>query len=297
MGDFLLRHRAGYCQHFAAALALMCQYSGIPARVVNGYRVGPAEAVGRFYLVRQKHAHSWVEVYLPGRDWVVFDPTPAGEQQSGLARAWWQGLTTYWDYVQFQWAHRVVSYDSDARSSLLGRFQAWLQRPTRDEETIIGAIWAFVRELFGRRLTLTSGERLIYWVFALLVLALVILTGYVVWALSSSLVVRVARARTARAVLDHRGREAAFYEKFCRRLEGLGLRRRVGQTPAEFARSLADSIQLMSEAPELIGAYYEVAFGGRRLPEPRKARIEAFLERLRHADRTRLTPATSEARG
>jgi transglutaminase-like putative cysteine protease len=75
--DFLLRTRAGHCQQFAGAAALLLRLAGVPARVVAGFATGTRTAPGR-YTVRDLDAHDWIEVYFEGYGWVPFNPTPPG---------------------------------------------------------------------------------------------------------------------------------------------------------------------------------------------------------------------------
>lgn len=72
---FLFETRAGYCQHFAGAMALLLRYNGIPARVAVGFTTGE-EVAQDVYMVTTNNAHAWVEVYFPTIGWVAFDPTP-----------------------------------------------------------------------------------------------------------------------------------------------------------------------------------------------------------------------------
>jgi protein-glutamine gamma-glutamyltransferase len=74
--DFLLRDRAGDCQHFAGAAALLLRLAGVPSRVVVGFATGAPGPDGR-YNVRDVDAHAWIEVYFQGIGWVAFNPTPA----------------------------------------------------------------------------------------------------------------------------------------------------------------------------------------------------------------------------
>ncbi|MBD0282423.1 MAG: transglutaminase domain-containing protein [Thermoleophilaceae bacterium] len=91
--DFLFRERAGYCQQFSGAMALMLRMIGIPARVAAGFSPGSFNRDTGEYRVRDLDAHSWVEVYFNGIGWVPFDPTPpiaatdsrAGEIATGRA--------------------------------------------------------------------------------------------------------------------------------------------------------------------------------------------------------------------
>lgn len=74
-----LEQRRGFCEQFAATFAAMARSVGIPARVVVGFSPGDADGSGNF-TVREKQAHSWVEVYLSNFGWLTVEPTPAGNQ-------------------------------------------------------------------------------------------------------------------------------------------------------------------------------------------------------------------------
>src|SRR4030095_7221210 len=74
--DFLFVRRAGNCEYFAAALAVMLRSLQIPARVVNGFQRGEWNPYGGYFMVRLRDAHSWVEVFVDGAGWLTFDPSP-----------------------------------------------------------------------------------------------------------------------------------------------------------------------------------------------------------------------------
>ena len=76
---FLLSVREGYCEQFAAAMAVMARVVGIPSRVAVGFTPGVPRD-GRFE-VGSKDAHAWPELYFPGAGWVRFEPTPRGDGQ------------------------------------------------------------------------------------------------------------------------------------------------------------------------------------------------------------------------
>ena len=59
-------------------MAVMLRTLGIPSRVVNGFQRGEWNPYGRYFMVRLRDAHSWVEAYIQGRGWMTFDPTPPG---------------------------------------------------------------------------------------------------------------------------------------------------------------------------------------------------------------------------
>ncbi|HWQ09602.1 MAG TPA: DUF3488 and transglutaminase-like domain-containing protein, partial [Holophaga sp.] len=109
--DFLERTRAGHCEYFASALALMLRYRGVPARVVNGYRLGPWIAEGGYWIVTQNEAHSWVEYYDEADGtWRVADPTPAAPPGGLAADTFWAAFQRWTDAVRFRWDRHVVRF-------------------------------------------------------------------------------------------------------------------------------------------------------------------------------------------
>jgi transglutaminase-like putative cysteine protease len=105
---FLFDYRKGFCNYYASAEVILLRSLGIPARMAVGFAQGerkihpieeqvPGGIVPGFtneqisdiatYVVRQKDAHAWPEVYFPGRGWVIFEPTvsqPILNRPSGL---------------------------------------------------------------------------------------------------------------------------------------------------------------------------------------------------------------------
>ncbi len=69
-----LTDRIGYCEQFAATMALMARSVGIPARVVVGFTQGAQE--GNQWVVRGTDAHAWPELWMGSAGWVRFEPTP-----------------------------------------------------------------------------------------------------------------------------------------------------------------------------------------------------------------------------
>ncbi|MGH3446417.1 MAG: transglutaminaseTgpA domain-containing protein [Nocardioidaceae bacterium] len=70
-----LKDRRGYCQQFAATMAMMARTLGIPSRVVVGF-LRPTKKHGDVYTFTSHSAHSWPELYFAGVGWVRFEPTP-----------------------------------------------------------------------------------------------------------------------------------------------------------------------------------------------------------------------------
>lgn len=74
------RQRRGVCQDFAHILLSILRTAGLPARYVCGYietdPPRPRPGGGRISrLIGSVATHAWVEVLVPGMQWVALDPT------------------------------------------------------------------------------------------------------------------------------------------------------------------------------------------------------------------------------
>ncbi|GAA2584894.1 DUF3488 and transglutaminase-like domain-containing protein [Winogradskya consettensis] len=85
--DNFLKSKSGYCQQYAASLAWMVREAGIPARVAFGFTKGDTRD-GKAYVLTNRNAHAWTEVYLDGFGWIPFDATPAASVAGSSRSAW-----------------------------------------------------------------------------------------------------------------------------------------------------------------------------------------------------------------
>ena len=74
--------RRGFCEQFAATMAVMARLEGIPARVDVGFTPGAQVGTTSSYLVTTADAHAWPELYFPGAGWLRFEPTPRTDGQA-----------------------------------------------------------------------------------------------------------------------------------------------------------------------------------------------------------------------
>lgn len=112
---FLFESRAGHCEYFATALAVMLRSVGLPARVVNGFAGGELNALGGWVLIRQQDAHSWVELNLGPQGWVTLDPTPADESLARASAPW----TQVGDLLRSTWTGTVLEFGLDDQLAAL----------------------------------------------------------------------------------------------------------------------------------------------------------------------------------
>ncbi|RNL65010.1 transglutaminase domain-containing protein [Nocardioides marmoriginsengisoli] len=84
---FITTEKSGYCEQFAAAMAVMARALDIPARVVVGF-LNPSVRFtgGKTYRYTTDDLHAWPEIYFSGAGWVRFEPTPSS--RTGTAPSW-----------------------------------------------------------------------------------------------------------------------------------------------------------------------------------------------------------------
>lgn len=129
---FLFERRAGHCEYFSTALAVLLRSVGIPARNVNGFLGGEWNEFGRYIAVTQNEAHSWVEVWFDELGWVQFDATPAGAARA-LARddPFFGSFRFVFDGLQHRWNKWVVDYNLTKQLELFGRVSDLFSRDGR----------------------------------------------------------------------------------------------------------------------------------------------------------------------
>ena len=72
------RFKRGFCQYYAATMAVLLRDLGIPTRMAQGFLPGARDPNTGVERILNSNAHAWVEVYFPTYGWVTFDPTGGG---------------------------------------------------------------------------------------------------------------------------------------------------------------------------------------------------------------------------
>ena len=105
---FLFQRKEGHCEYFASAMVILLRSAGVPARLVNGFVGVEWNEWGNYLIIRQNHAHSWVEVFLPGKGWTVYDPTPPDPALVSMSPL--NPLAKSLDYLRMSWQRYIIRY-------------------------------------------------------------------------------------------------------------------------------------------------------------------------------------------
>jgi len=210
LASFLFEVRAGHCEYFATAAAVLLRAGGIPARLATGYFGGRYIANGGYYAVREGDAHAWVEVWVRGAGWVTMDPTPPSMRPAAIGGAY-ERLRLWMDGLGQTWRRAVVDYDLATQVRGMRSMASALR----------GGPFQGVRMPKPRMPSGPEGPVLAAAVAIVAVLA----------------IARRRRRRTQRDRLDESQRlAAALWKELARTLERRGLERRLSRTPLETVR-------------------------------------------------------------
>lgn len=263
---FLFERKAGHCEYFASAMAVMLRTIGIPSRVVTGFQSGIYNPISGWQVIRASDAHSWVEAYLPRRGWTTFDPTPP--DPNGARVGLGTKLALYMDAAETFWQEWVLNYDLDHQLVLATR----VQQSSRSA-TWFDSISAFFTAVHKRASQLV--QRYGVPVAAILIFsALAIIYGP---ALKKMLDLRRRLKRVQRGQVEQSD-ASLLYSRMLKILERKGIEKPAWVTANEFVRLMPAS-ELTPIIEDLTILYHELRFGGRREAGPRMLALIEQLER------------------
>ncbi|HEV3436129.1 MAG TPA: transglutaminase domain-containing protein, partial [Gemmata sp.] len=251
--EFLFHTRAGHCERFASALALMLRSEGIPAVMVLGFKgCEPTEEPGK-YVVREAHAHAWVAALIQefgpptGTNqlvsrWRSLDPTPSGSiaEESNTGSVWTQPAVSW---LRSHFRTYISEYTGEERRRALAEL---ITQATRIE---------------------------IFAIAVALVAAAVLLRG----------LLRHRKKQPTSRASPH----AEWFARLVSTLSSGGFKPTPGETPLEFATRAAIALRKntatveVAEVPlDWVETYYESRFGDKPFPQDRRATLESRLEAL-----------------
>lgn len=238
--DFLFGERVGFCEHFAASFAVLARLAGIPSRVVTGFQGAEYNSFGSFFVVRDKQAHAWNEVYLSSKGWTRVDITDL------VAPARIRGGALYnkqSDSLLFPKKLGFIERGIMAWDAMNNRFNLMLMNYNLENQV------ALVEQFSLSKIGLTSVSRVF---FAILALFLIIF-----WRLS--LGNKITHDDTAKG-----------YLLLNQKLQKLGVQRASYEGPNDLRKSLLKLSQPPTKVLDLLDRYIVLRFGSNASPRDAK---------------------------
>ena len=279
LADFLFNVRDGHCEYFATAMAVMLRTQGVATRIVNGFSEGEYNETADVFVVRQKNAHSWVEVYFPGEDvWVPFDPTPfagqsLGSDSVGIAAKFGK----YLEAIETFWIQYFVAFDNQEQRSLFASVKKSVIEYQSKSSGVVNQLldrfsdwWTDIRGDKGIQTSVLAAIRgLLYLTAAFIGLLLL------VWLYRKVVRLQVWRRIWDRLFASGSTTIVEFYVRMQTVLTAKGFTREPHQTPLEFAFAVG-----MPEAISITEKYNRVRFGEKHMTKSEYSSIENWLEQL-----------------
>lgn len=240
--QFLFDTKRGYCDNFSTSMVVMLRSLDIPARWVKGFNEGieltDANGVATdVYQITNNNAHSWVEAYMPGVGWMLFEPTI--------------GFT----------GSSQIDFDLEIESS--NPEEQELPEPPEpaeleEEETPAPAAEESGGPGFGERLTDFVTQNRIFLIIgaaALILLGIILFKRRQKWL--PKLLVPYYRRKNGNQTFER------AYLRLLKQLDLYGIKREDGQTLMAYARYI-DSFFGTSEMTRLTSSYERSVYGGQQ---------------------------------
>lgn len=271
--DFVLNRKAGHCEYFASALALMLRSVNVHSRVITGFKGGISKPPDPTLTVLQRNAHAWVEAYVGGR-WVTLDPTPGiGDQQlSESDLSLWE---TGRRLISDTWSNYVVNMTIEDQNGVAVPVMESFRRRLNDG-TFPEIVKWIVQVILTPRLWLSWEGGAVLLIIGGVLLSIRFI-AYLVKRVGGKILVTLTSGETARSS------GVDFYEKFLGLMARRGLRPYPWQTQREFASVSLNQVpvpQPAGLAGLIARCFYQVRFGGEALSESTKEEVTAKLDQL-----------------
>jgi hypothetical protein len=292
--DFIFRRRAGHCQYFASALALMLRSVGIPTRLAAGFKGGEELPNGELN-VEKRFAHVWVEAWVGNRKWVTYDATPEEARAEGISAVGSKRniFTSITAKLAGIWESNVLDISYERQNDLIYEpLRELLRSVVQSVRDFWNSPWASV---IGIAAMIADPRN---WLTVPGGLTLATLVGLLVLLRRKSSWFRFQWRKKALQSDDGQRSRIEFYERFVRLMKRQGRQRGLSQTQGEFVDEIADALSSQLEdasLPESLksisDSFYVIRFSDSELTEFEKQRLDELLTRL---ERT-MEPATQSA--
>ena len=276
--DFVLNTKSGHCEYYASACALMLKSVQVPSRLVNGYYGSDMNSVTGINEVRQRHAHSWVEVFLDGR-WETLDPTPSAPRREMISTGQTESpigdlqsaISDLWnDRVHNMSAERQKEFFAPVISTSKSMYDTIVQKG------LLNATWSGILSF------LMSPESWFSWRGgALTVLSL--LVSWLIYRVHPMVILlRAVKSLRTQFSEKQRARRSVirFYAGFCNLCESHGMQFPAAASALENGRSAIERFKERLQSEELrqmpiriAMAFNEVRFGKAELTDEQAASI------------------------
>ncbi|WP_350445880.1 transglutaminaseTgpA domain-containing protein [Anaeromonas frigoriresistens] len=256
VNHFLFETKKGYCTYFASALAVMGRSVDVPTRYVEGFITGDEKEDGT-YKVYSKYAHAWVEAYISGYGWMIFEATPAYQTPDYQEK----------EEVEDDSIAEDDGNDSQPNDGLAG------QRMREDlfEDELMGEVGEIDTRGSNKIRNRSNG---FYIVSILLIIAFLLLI-YLIYRIIITTIKnrRIKKLTTSEKIV-------VYHMKINRLLSFLGYDKELGETDLEYVDRISLNGELNNELYRFINVYMKSVYGNKEISFEEQVTGKRLIEKL-----------------
>jgi hypothetical protein len=248
------------------------------ARVVVGFKCDEFNNVGGYYMVRQSHAHAWVEVLGDDKQWHTYDPTSARNAPPPVP-----GMLTrlqhLFNFIEFKWASSVIAYDRGSRSNVISAVEDTMSKTAVSGSNAVDKL----KKALTPDSDFSVPTKLLSWLIGIMMAGVVLAVAYFLferWKLRRR-ARRIGLTALPPTLQLKLARQLGFYDELVRLLARHDIERPNHLTPMEFSGSLSflpneafDTIRRLTEV------FYRVRYGQMQLTPAQQRRLGRVIERV-----------------
>lgn len=151
--NWMRNAKTGWCEHFSGAFIMLARTAGYPTRAVAGFAGASWNDYEDFYVIRNRMAHAWVEIYDGNGRWLRADPTPAtnsffGAMNDGMHPAMQteSGWGAWMDSVRMVWYRRVINFDQDDQEEIASNLREVSMNAYKEFQAAVKQKWNALKD-------------------------------------------------------------------------------------------------------------------------------------------------------
>ncbi len=264
---FLFVSKKGYCEYFASAMALMVRYIKIPSRLVNGFRRGDYNPFSKTFVVRELHAHSWVEIFFNQYGWISFDPTPPSSE---IYRESY--ISNLIEAIRFFWIRNIINYDFSDQFRLFWKIHTKTVDYKKNFKKFRENLLDRVANYLQGKITISDMKiKPIFYrkrnFFIMTIIFFLIFSSILIF-----------KRLSGREKVDNECTK--IFLDVLKELEKLNLKKGKWETPMEFSKRIKEE-KIGEEFIKIVKIYYDCRFGGIKNIEKLREKAQKFLKKLK----------------
>jgi len=272
--EFLFSVKAGHCELFATSMIMLLRTQNIPCRLSFGFHGGIYDDKERCFIVRQKDAHTWVEVLDSRQGWTRFDPTAPLPLTIYGGRIYFKKLFDTFRRLSQRWEDITVGYDHHFQARVVRNFMNFMKKKT--EAVFSPVYWEIKKSRALHRLVKNLDHPFI--IFLSIVL-------FVINVIAIRLYIGLKRKGNTRSpkykALKNGHLSYRWYRRLIKTIAGAYIERPSFQTPREFILCLGDNNNIPAPIlEEGCKAYYALRYDSYENIPNNLERLRLLLEEL-----------------